>query len=81
MQAVNIHDAKTRLSQLLEQVERGEDIVIARAGHPVARLIAYTAPTRQVAPPGGMAGEIVMAEDFDASLDGLFDCLEGNADA
>lgn len=39
METVNIHDAKTRLSNLIERVEAGEEIVIARAGRPVARLV------------------------------------------
>ncbi len=41
MNLVNVHQAKTTLSKLLESVERGEEIVIARAGKPVARLVAY----------------------------------------
>lgn len=53
MQFVNVHDAKTRLSQLLERVEAGDDVIIARAGTPVARLIRYVAPRRRIAPPGG----------------------------
>jgi len=72
MQVVNIHDAKTRLSRLLEQVQAGEDVVIARAGTPIARLIPYAAPKRRIAPPGAMAGEIWIADDFDAPLDDLF---------
>ncbi|HYN78207.1 MAG TPA: type II toxin-antitoxin system prevent-host-death family antitoxin, partial [Lamprocystis sp. (in: g-proteobacteria)] len=75
MQHVNIHEAKTHLSRLIEAVERGEEVVIARAGQPVATLTRYQ-PTRQrVAPPGSMEGEIWMADDFDAPLDDLFDCL------
>ena len=76
MQTVNIHEAKTNLSRLIEAVETGEEVVIARSGKPVAMLTAYPPPRRKVAPPGGMEGEIWMAEDFDAPLDGLFDCLE-----
>jgi prevent-host-death family protein len=72
MQVVNIHDAKTRLSRLLEQVQAGEDVVIARAGTPIVRLIPYAPPKRRIAPPGAMAGEIWIADDFDAPLDGLF---------
>jgi len=75
MHIVNIHEAKTQLSRLLEEVARGQDVIIARAGQPVARLSAYQPPRRQIDPPGGMAGEIWMAEDFDAPLDDLFDCL------
>lgn len=73
---VNIHEAKTHLSRLLEAVERGEEVVIARAGHPIATLSAYKPPRTRIAPPGSMEGEIWMAEDFDAPLDDLFDCLK-----
>jgi prevent-host-death family protein len=74
MRIVNVHEAKTHLSRLLEQVESGEDVVIARAGQPVIRLIPYRPSERNIAPPGGMEGEIWIADDFDAPLDDLFDC-------
>jgi prevent-host-death family protein len=62
---VNVQAAKTHLSDLLARVERGEEIIIARAGSPVARLIPVEAsPPRQF---GGMA--FVVPEDFDAPLD------------
>ena len=76
MQVVNIHDAKTQLSRLLEQVQLGEDVVIAKSGTPIARLVPYVAPKRKIAPPGAMAGEIWIADDFDAPIDELFDCLK-----
>ena len=76
MQTVNIHEAKTHLSRLLEAVERGEEVVIARAGQPIATLVAYKPPRRRIAPPGGMAGEIWMADDFDEPIDDLIDCLK-----
>jgi len=75
MQVVNIHDAKTQLSRLLEQVQSGEDVVIAKSGTPIVRLVPYVAPKRKIAPPGAMAGEIWIADDFDAPIDELFDCL------
>lgn len=78
MQTVNIHEAKTNLSRLLEAVEAGEEVVIARAGRPVAKLSAYKQPHNKIAPPGSMEGEIWMAEDFDAPLDDLFDCLKAH---
>lgn len=78
MIVVNIHEAKTQLSRLLEQVEQGEDLVIARAGHPVARLVPYVAEARKIAPPGAMAGAIWVADDFDAPVDDLFECLDGS---
>ena len=79
MSVVNIHEAKTQLSQLLEQVQAGEDVVIAKSGTPIARLIPYGAPKRRVAAPGGMAGEIWISDDFDAPLDALFDDDEPRA--
>ena len=64
---VNIHEAKTHLSRLLERVEQGEEIVIARGGRPIARLVPFTADLmpRQ---PGALQGRIEVADDFDAPL-------------
>ena len=77
MQTVNIHEAKTHLSRLLEAVESGEEVVIARAGKPVATLSAYKVPQNKIAPPGSMQGQDWwMSDDFDAPLDDLFDCLK-----
>ncbi len=77
MQMINIHDAKTQLSKLLERVQSGEEIVIAKAGTPVARMIPYTPPKRKITPPGAMKGEIWIADDFDGPIDDLFECLDG----
>lgn len=64
---VNIHEAKTHLSRLLERAVEGEDIVIAKAGRPVVRLVpAVERPNRRE--PGSAAGEVVVGEDFDAPL-------------
>ena len=64
MRQVNIHEAKTHLSRLIEAVERGEEIIIARSGKPVARLCP---PRKRHAPrrPGSLKGKIRMAPDFD----------------
>ncbi len=76
MQVVNIHEAKTHLSRLLEVVERGEDVVIARAGRPVATLTAYQPDRRRLAAPGSLkGGDWRMADDFDAPIDELFSSL------
>lgn len=81
MQTVNIHDAKTNLSRLIEAVETGEEVVIARAGKPVAMLTAYRPPRRRIAPPGSMqGGDWWMSDDFDAPIDDLFDCLKEGTD-
>ena len=61
-----MHEAKTTLSQLVELAERGEEIVIARAGEPVARIVALRAGTRRVL--GQWRGRVRMADDFDAPL-------------
>jgi prevent-host-death family protein len=67
METVNVHEAKTHLSRLLARVSRGEEIVIARAGKPVARLVPIAAPggARRL---GIDRGRIVIAPDFDAPL-------------
>ena len=74
---VNIHEAKTQLSRLVEQVEGGGEIVIARAGRPVARLVPLAASVRgkQL---GLLRGKIRVSADFDAPLpDDLLDAFEG----
>lgn len=75
MQMINIHEAKTHLSRLLEQALEGEDIVIAKSGVPMVRMIPYVSPKRMLAPPGAMKGEIKIADDFDEDLSSMFDCL------
>jgi prevent-host-death family protein len=67
MQTVNIHEAKTHLSRLLERVAAGEDVVIAKAGRPVARLIAFE-PASDHRQFGRDAGLFEVPEDFDAPL-------------
>jgi prevent-host-death family protein len=64
---VNVHEAKTQLSRLLKRVTDGEEIIISRAGVPVAKLIAV-APLSRERPLGAMDGQIYIAEDFDAPL-------------
>jgi prevent-host-death family protein len=64
---VNIHEAKTHLSRLLQRVAAGEEVTIARAGVPVARLVAAE-PKTKTRPLGFARGQIWVAEDFDARL-------------
>ena len=64
---VNVHEAKTHLSKLLEQVRLGEEVVIAKSGKPVARLVAIEG-ARKRREPGSAKGSITIAEDFDAPL-------------
>ncbi len=64
---VNIFEAKTQLSKLIQKVEQGEDVIIARAGKPVARLTGL-APAKPKIRFGGLKGKIWIADDFDAPL-------------
>ena len=61
LQHVNVHEAKTHLSQLLGRVEQGEQVVIARNGKPVAELVAYTPKRNRAAFFGSLRGQIEMS--------------------
>ncbi|MEW6753219.1 MAG: type II toxin-antitoxin system prevent-host-death family antitoxin [Candidatus Latescibacterota bacterium] len=76
MEVTNIHDAKTHLSRLIERVARGEEIVIARAGRPVARLVPY-APSTQPRRGGQWRGRVRLAPDFDALPEELARAFQG----
>ena len=65
MRTVRVHEAKTHLSRLLERVEKGEVITIARGNRPVARLVPIADPPRR---PGLLKGKIWIAGDFDEPL-------------
>ncbi len=64
---VNVHEAKTHLSRLLDRVSGGEEIIIAKAGRPVARLVAAT-PQPERRAPGSARGELVVGPEFDEPL-------------
>lgn len=65
--AVNIHEAKTNLSRLVDEVANGAEVVIAKSGKPVAKLVPL-AKNRPVRKPGLLKGKIRIADDFDAPL-------------
>lgn len=66
MNTVNIHEAKTHLSSLVEQAAKGEPFIIAKAGKPLVKVIALDAPTKkQMRRIGFMAGQITVPDDFD----------------
>jgi prevent-host-death family protein len=66
MKTVNIHEAKTQLSKLIEQASKGESFIIAKAGKPVVKVTPLSAPTAgQVRRLGFMAGQISIPDDFD----------------
>jgi prevent-host-death family protein len=73
---VNIHEATTHLSQLIERVRLGEEIIIAKAGEPVARLVPER--SRKPREPGSAKGKFVIHDEFHAPLaDGFLDLFEG----
>lgn len=65
---VNVHEAKTRLSQLLAEVEGGQEIVVARNGTPVAKLVPFPNAARARLRVDTWKGKIWMSPDFDAPL-------------
>ncbi|HEY4904275.1 MAG TPA: type II toxin-antitoxin system prevent-host-death family antitoxin [Candidatus Sulfotelmatobacter sp.] len=66
MKTVNIHEAKTQLSKLIQEASRGEAFIIAKAGKPVVKVTALSAPTgAQMRRLGFMAGQISVPDDFD----------------
>jgi len=77
MKTVNIHEAKTQLSKLVDEASKGESFVIAKAGKPVVRVTALSAPVgAQVRRVGFMIGQISVPDDFDRmgreEIDGIF---------
>lgn len=64
---VNIHNAKTHLSRLVDEVARGGEVVIAKAGKPLAKLVPIK-PAARARKPGFLKGKIKIADDFDAPL-------------
>lgn len=72
---MNIHEAKTHLSRLVERVEAGEEVVIARAGRPVARLVPFRARTAPRTP-GAWRGRVRLGADFDAPDEALLATFE-----
>jgi prevent-host-death family protein len=70
----NISQAKAELSALIEEVQKGNEVILAKAGKPVARLVPYQGPAKPRTP-GSMAGQIWIAPDFDALPDDIADAF------
>lgn len=76
MKMVNTHEAKTHLSKILSEVEKGEEYILARAGKAIARL----SPIRRQAVdrrPGKWSGKVLVHPDFDAEDEGINAAFEG----
>ena len=66
MKTINIHEAKTQLSKLVEEAANGEPFVIAKAGKPMVKVTALGAPAgKEIKRIGFMAGQIAVPDDFD----------------
>lgn len=80
MQTINIHEAKTQLSKLVERAAKGESFVIAKAGKPMVKVTALDAPeSTQMKRFGFMAGQIKVPEDFNTmGADEIQDLFENN---
>ncbi len=64
---VNLSDAKSKLSELINKVIAGEEVIIAKSGKPVAKLVPFTKPA-QNRKPGSAKGKLIISDDFDAPL-------------
>ena len=79
MKMVNVYEAKTRLSQLLDLAASGEEVIIARAGRPMARLIPYQINQR-ARKPGYWKGRLKIAKDFDELPEDLSRAFRGEGE-
>ena len=73
----NIHDAKTHLSQLVAQAEAGGEVVLSRAGKPVAKIVPFRQP-RPARVPGVWRGEVTIRDDFDELPDDVMAVFRGD---
>jgi prevent-host-death family protein len=76
MAEIGIREAKAKLSELVERVERGETVTLTRRGRAVARIVPVGRRR-----PGGLRGRVGMAEDFDATPEWLIRAFEGDEEA
>ena len=72
MLSINIHEAKTQLSKLINSVAKGESFIIAKAGVPIAQVIPYTAKNKKKRVPGSALGLLTISDDFNEPMDDDF---------
>jgi prevent-host-death family protein len=78
MEPINVYQAKTRLSELIDRAAAGEEIVIARHGRPIARLVSYKPRVAKRRKLGLLAGKLKVPDNFDDPLpDDVLDAFEG----
>lgn len=82
MNVINIHQAKTHFSKLVERVQRGEEIVIGKAGKPVAKLVPFEEPEKKAGKRqfGIWKGKVWMSDDFDEADEETTRLFEGEDD-
>jgi prevent-host-death family protein len=78
MSIANIGEAKAHLSELIDRAEAGEEIIIARAGKPIVRLIAYQETPRPKRTPGAWKGKVKMSRDFDKLPESIATAFRGD---
>lgn len=77
MRITNISEAKASLSKLIERVQRGEEVVIGKAGKPVAKLVPFSLDTRPRELGGSWEGKVAMSDDFDELPEQLVRAFRG----
>lgn len=80
MTVFNMHEAKTHLSRLVERAEAGEEIIIARSGKPLVRLVPFNAGASPRTP-GRLKGKLTVTADFDETPSWVLDAFEGRPGA
>jgi len=74
---LNLYEAKTQLSSLVDQAAAGEEIIIAKNGKPMAKLVPFKAAVKRR--PGRLKGKIWMSKDFDAPMPEIIEAFEAGA--
>lgn len=77
---VNTHEAKSRLSELIREAEEGAEVIVARNGHPVARIVPWR-PVHSARVPGAWAGRVEYGDDVVGSDEEIVAMFEGTAEA
>ncbi len=78
MHITNISDAKSSLSSLISQVQQGKEVIIGKAGKPIAKLVPYEESQADRQLGGSWEGQVKMSDDFDQLPEGIMDAFAGN---